>query len=388
MERILILLIGYCLAAAAAHAALPVQTTCTGVKSERTWPLKELNADLPADWTGFEFLVLEFRPSSSQRFDLGLETPQGRIAKRIGPFAGVWVRAAIPLRFYRQPAGDGIDMAATYNQPRSAYWINLHTSSHGPLTEVTGLSVAMDRPVGTPTLEIRSVTLAKTDPGDAVLEGKPLMDEFGQYTPVAWPGKARKLDELKIAWATEEAALKGATSERCPYGGFLKTQAKATGFFRVEQRDGRWWFICPDGHLFYSTGLNGVGTGAGTRVQGREDLFAALPPANLAPGGRGGRSFGGSFYAWNLQRRFGEDWRPKWGEFTRRRLAAWGFNTVHNWGGRQSARRRGQGGARLRRVQREHLPLRAGPRGVGPYLLAGAAPHPHRGIPHRRAGTP
>jgi hypothetical protein len=337
MKRILILLIGYCLAAAAAHAALPVQTTFTGVKSERTWPLKELNVQTPTDWTGYEFLVLEFKASSSQRFDLGLETPQGRIAKRIGPFAGVWVRAAIPLRFYRQPAGDGIDMAATFNQPRSAYWINIHTSSHGPLTEVTGLSVAMDRPVGTPTLEIRSVTLAKTDPGDAVLEGKPLIDEFGQYTHVAWPGKARTLDELKIAWATEEAALKGAPSERCPYGGFLKTQAKATGFFRVEQRDGHWWFVCPDGHLFYSTGLNGVGTGAGTRVQGREDLFAALPPANLAPGGRGGRWFGGSFYTWNLQRRFGDDWRPKWTEFTQQRLAAWGFNTVHNWGGRNPA---------------------------------------------------
>jgi hypothetical protein len=94
----------------------------------------------------------------------------------------------------------------------------------------------------------------------------------------------------------------------------------------------RWWFVCPDGHLFYSTGLNGVGVGAGTRVEGREDLFAALPPAGLAPAGRGGRMFGGSFYTWNLQRRFGDDWRPKWAEFTTERLAAWGFNTMHNWG--------------------------------------------------------
>lgn len=332
MKRTLI--IGYCLAATAIHAALPVQTLFTGVKAERTWPLKELNADLPADWTGYEFLVVEFKVSSSQRFDLGLETPKGRIAKRIGPFAGVWVRAAIPLRFYRQPAGDGIDMAATFNQPRSSYWINIHTDAHDPLTNVTGITVAMTHPVGTPTLELRSVTLAKMDPGDAVLEGKPLIDEFGQYTHAEWPGKAHSLDELKKAWADEEAALKTAPSDRCPYGGFFTTQAKATGFFRVEQRDGRWWFVCPDGHLFYSTGLNGVGAGFGTRVQGREDLFATLPPASLAPGGRGGRSFGGSFYTWNLQRRFGDDWRPKWTELTQQRLAAWGFNTVHNWGGR------------------------------------------------------
>ncbi len=332
MKTIWTPLVGGCLiAATAVHAALPLQTAFTGVRAERTWNLKQLNADLPSDWTGFEFLVLEFKASSSQRFDLGLETGKGRIAKRIGPLAGVWVRAAIPLRFYRLPAGDGIDMAATYNQPRGSYWINIHTSNCGPLTDVTGITVAMNRPVGAPTFELRSVTLARTGPGDAVLEGKPLIDELGQYTHAEWPGKAHSLDELTQAWHTEESALKTAASDRCLYGGFLKTQAKATGFFRVEQVEGRWWFVCPDGHLFYSTGLNGVSTGSGTRVQGREDLFAALPPANLA-GGRGGRAFSGSFYSWNLQRRFGDNWRSNWAEFTARRLAAWGFNTVHNWG--------------------------------------------------------
>ncbi len=294
--------------------------------------MNQLSPELPSDWTGYEFLVLEFKASSSQRFDLGLETSRGRYAKRIGPFAGVWVRAAIPLRFYRQPAGDAVDMAATYNQPRRSYWINIHSSGYGPLTNITGINVAMDRPVGTPTLDIRAVTLAKTDPGDAVLEGKPLIDEFGQYTHAEWAGKARSLEDLKQAWSAEESELKKAAPDRCPYGGFRDTTAKPTGFFRVEQREGRWWFVCPDGHLFFSTGLNGVSTGAATRVQGREDLFAALPPATLGAGGRGGRLFGGSFYTWNLQRRFGEDWRTNWADFTGHRVAAWGFNTVHNWG--------------------------------------------------------
>jgi hypothetical protein len=126
--------------------------------------------------------------------------------------------------------------------------------------------------------------------------------------------------------------LKATPTNSCPYGGFRNTTAKATGFFRVEQMDGRWWLVCPDGHLFYSTGLNGVGFASGTRIQGRENLFATFPPANLSPQARGGRSFGGSFYTWNLQRRFGDDWRPKWAEFTTQRLAAWGFNTMHNWG--------------------------------------------------------
>jgi hypothetical protein len=331
MKLIPIILIGAA-AAVSARAALPVQVTFTGSKAEHVWPLKELDPALPADWTPYEFLVLEFKASSSQRFDLGLETSNGRLAKRIGPFAGVWVRASIPLRYYRKPAGDGADLAATFNQPRNSYWINIHSSGYGPTTNVSAIVLAMNDPVSLPTLEIRSVKLATDDPGDAVLEGKPLIDKFGQYTHADWPGKAKSLDDLKRAWAAEAATLKTASTNRCPYGGFHNTTAKVTGFFRVEQIDGRWWFVCPDGHLFYSTGLNGVGTVAGTRVEGREDLFAVLPPASLAPAGRGGRSPAGSFYTWNLQRRFGDEWRPKWAEFTAQRLAAWGFNTMHNWG--------------------------------------------------------
>ncbi|MBI5770178.1 MAG: hypothetical protein HZA93_20550 [Verrucomicrobia bacterium] len=34
--------------------------------------------------------------------------------------------------------------------------------------------------------------------------------------------------------------------------------AKATGFFRTEQRDGRWWLITPDGHLYWNVGVNSV----------------------------------------------------------------------------------------------------------------------------------
>jgi hypothetical protein len=351
--------------AGTAEPSLPVRAAFTAEHATQTWSLAELWADLPAYWTPFDFLVLEFRASSSQRFDLGIETTGGRLSKRIGPFAGVWVRAAIPLRFYREPPGSAIDLAATFNQPRSSYWINI-SGKVGPTKEVRGLTVAIDRPVGTPTFELRAVSLSKTDPGDAVLEGKPLVDEFGQYTHANWPGKAHSLDDLKHAWSAEAAALKDTKTERCEYGGFLNTSAKATGFFRVEQIDGRWWFVDPDGHLFFSTGVNGVGTGAATRIAGREDTFAALPPTNPAVGaplagarasssdapttsapalrrggGRGG-AFGGSFYTWNLQRRFGDDpglrsageggWRPAWAEFTTQRLAAWGFNTVQNWG--------------------------------------------------------
>jgi hypothetical protein len=324
----------------ALRAALPLQTAFSAQHTEQTWTLSELGAQLPSDWAGFDFLVVEFKASSSQRFDLGIDTEKGRISKRIGPFAGVWVRASIPLRFYRDPPGSAVDLAATFNQPRSSYWINISgKTSKSATTGVRSLTVAMSHPAGEPTLAVRAVSLAKTDAGDAVLEGKPLIDEFGQYTHAEWPGKAHSLAELKKAWTAESDPP---MADRCEYGGFASTKAKATGFFRVEQVDGRWWFVCPDGHLFFSTGLNGVGFASGTRVQGREDLFAALPPREVNPsspaGARGGRSgfMGGSFYTWNLQRRFGDDWRAKWADFTARRLTAWGFNSIHYWGPRNT----------------------------------------------------
>ena len=323
-------------AAIGARATAPIRVTFTGERAEQAWTLQQINPDLPGDWTPYEFLVVEFKASSSQRFELGVTTAEKTITRIIGPFAGVRVRASIPLRFYREPPGSAVDLAATYNQPRGSYWINLGgRGGHGATTGVKELVVAMDDPVGEPTLEIRSVTLSKTDPGDAVLEGRPLVDRFGQYTHADWPGKVVSEEDLARAWASEDEALKVPFRDRCPYGGFASTSAKATGFFRVEQIDGRWWFVCPDGHVFYSAGVNGVGVGSTTRVEGREDLFEALPPADLLPpsGDRRG-PLGGSFHTWNLLRRHGDDWRPQWALTAARRLAAWGFNSIHYWGPR------------------------------------------------------
>lgn len=300
--------------------------------STHEWTLAEVNPALPADWTGYDFLVVELRASSPQRFELGLKTAQGLISKRIHPFPGVWLRASIPLRFYRQGLGDGVDLAATVNQPRNSYWINIEAGGHGPTDAVQGISVVMRYPSGHPTLEIRSVTLAKTDPGDAVLDGKPLIDEFGQYIHAEWPGKAHTEPELKAAWAAEHAALAPAfAAERGPYGGFAGTHATATGFFRVEKIDGRWWFVTPDGQLFYSVGANAMSPYSGTRTAGREDLFAWIPPPLKLPAGFPVRGVPlTSFYTANLVRRFGSDWQAPWAELTARRLEAWGINTAYS----------------------------------------------------------
>jgi hypothetical protein len=199
---------------------------------------------------------------------------------------------------------------------------------YGPLNAVTAIGVSMQTPLGKPTLEIRSVSLAKEDPGSGIIDQKPVVDEFGQWIPVDWPGNAKSLAQLQRDWAAEEASLRAEDFGWCQYGGYLNTKAKPTGFFRVELVDGRWWFVDPDGHLFFSTSSTGIGAGGGeARIQGREDYYTALPPRDL----NSGRRSPPGFYAWNLARRHGADASAKWVDLALARLGSWGLNTIGNW---------------------------------------------------------
>jgi hypothetical protein len=55
-----------------------------------------------------------------------------------------------------------------------------------------------------------------------------------------------------------------------PYGGWKVSQAKATGFFRVEKKEDRWWIIDPEGYPFIHKGV------AVFRPGGSEGQKAAL----------------------------------------------------------------------------------------------------------------
>jgi hypothetical protein len=306
------------LVAAAAASAQPRRAVFETAGGEQVWALAELNPQLPADWSGYGFLVLELRLSSPQRFDLRLHNATGVRSIRLAPVPGVWIRAVVPLRYLTEPPSQGNDLASVHNKHRPMMFLNL-SGTPGPLDAVRQIGVAMANPAGKPVLEIRSAALAKEDPGDALLEEGALVDQFGQWVHDDWPGKAKSLEQLRADWAAEEKAFGKRAVESCKFGGYLGTKAKATGFFRVEKIDGRWWFVDPDGHLFWSAGIDSINTGATTPVAGRESFFAAAPPRP------------GAFYAWNLDRRFGPDWTAKWIDLTVARMNAWGFNTVGNW---------------------------------------------------------
>lgn len=74
------------------------------------------------------------------------------------------------------------------------------------------------------------------------------------------------------------------------FGGDARYRTAATGFFRVTKESGKWWLIDPDGHLFFSVGLNSVRS---SRVGRKHD--------------------------------------PDWAEETFQLLRDFGFNTLGRW---------------------------------------------------------
>jgi hypothetical protein len=299
--------------------------------SETRISLDEFGAGTPSNWSNYEALVIELRTDSPQRVSLKVYTGSPEKFSRVllQFYPGAWLRVAIPISALSAAPTTGYDMASVGNRSRPGYYLGLW-GPFVPLTAVTGIGFSMEKPIGSPRLNIRSLALARESPGDEVLGPLPLVDEFGQWIQADWPGKAKSLEELQAAWLEEGSQLKTGAFGYCRYGGYQNSKSKATGFFRVDLIDGRWWFVDPDGHLFLSVGSDVIQSGMLTRTTGREKYFKVLPPGNLSvklPE----RETGASFFTWNLTRRFGENWRPKWADFTYRRMDDWGLNTVANW---------------------------------------------------------
>ena len=199
-------------------------------------------------------------------------------------------------------------------------------------------SIAGIRAVG----EYKAIDLA----GDKKL--LPLIDEFGQYKHADWPGKVRAVDDMAAQRQAEEqdlAANPGPAGLN-RYGGWQQgPQLRATGSFRTEKVDGKWWLVDPEGRLFFSHGIDSVGLwDTGTMVGSREGWFEGLPdsedPQTARLYGKRTQSIGSysgqqltsfSHAGYNLLRKYGEDWEQTWAEVTHRRLRSWGMNTLGNW---------------------------------------------------------
>ena len=107
-----------------------------------------------------------------------------------------------------------------------------------------------------------------------------IADVWGQYANAEWPGKLHSNSDLRNRWQAEQAELRRQpTFARFDqFGGWAEGPVrKATGFFRTERIDGKWWLVTPEGKLFFSIGLDCVNDSGETFITGRERMFAGLP---------------------------------------------------------------------------------------------------------------
>lgn len=242
--------------------------TFDGTISEQKLAIKDFNPSLPSDWTSYTHLVMEMRTSSPQRFSIWLYPVDGPpIRVMMQPFGqNVWLRASLPVQYFVSKDKSGNDLASANNRRTNSFWF----STWGPFGEIKAIesiAFAMEYPVNKPTIELRNVHLSKKDEGSEFLEKMPVLDEFKQWAHADWSGKLKSKEQLAKEEADEAKNFRtNADYNYCEYGGYKNTKANATGFFRVEEIDGKWWFVDPHGHLFISTGSNGAGAGFGARA--------------------------------------------------------------------------------------------------------------------------
>ncbi len=221
-------------------------------------------------------------------------------------------------------------------------------------SRVTQVLLFVDHPVRSHAIGVRRIRaagrhVAPTASWSDARPFVPFIDTFGQYRHRDWPGKVKSEDDLRRRREDEAAELRGKAEPAgwSRYGGWAAgPRREGTGYFRVEKVDGRWWFVDPDGWLFWSHGVDCVRMLDYTVVEERMGWFEDFPglkpelagfhgSLQVLKGHYAGRKPGGySFAGANLRRKYGADWSAVYAEVVHRRLRSWGMNTVANWSAR------------------------------------------------------
>lgn len=222
------------------------------------------------------------------------------------------------------------------------------------ISNITQFVIFVDHPKEDYSFEVSNIrAFGIYDPPDwlSMDEGQffPMIDEYGQFIHKDWQGKTHSEKELEKHKQDEDADL---AKHQSPdnwdiYGGWKDgVQLQATGYFRVEKYNDKWWLVDPEGHLFWSHGIDCVGDWNGvTPITDREFYFKDLPDKN-SPFSRfyGEASWAPhnyyedkgvyktyNFTASNLLKKYGENWQKQFADITQKRLRSWGMNTIGNW---------------------------------------------------------
>lgn len=313
------------------------------------WPhIKFVPADLGfrTDWSGFAFLALtvsnlsEAPVKASVRVDSeaiegrgrqgSVETAPGRPTRILMPIDGrpaiIGMRGQPPVRYARTD-GDAVIS---------------HNGVELDAARITEFQLFMGRPSRDNVFLLHRIELVRAED----TTDHAFVDRFGQYTDAEWPGKLHSEAEFAERLRTEEADLDAhpPPDDRDSYGGWRAGPLlEATGRFRTQKHDGKWWFVDPEGRLFWSSGVTCVRFNVATVVAGRESCFAWLPeegdPLAAFYQGKGrGRMY--DFFRANARRKYGDDCDARFHDTAGRRLRSWGLNTIANWSSPESWRLR------------------------------------------------
>lgn len=257
---------------------------------------------------------LESLAAHQQRIGMQVKAAEGEVSAVIALDPGE--RATLKLHLphadiYSAPAGakgvKTLNTAAITNVSFSVVW-----PYEGQFSGLLNLRLSNVRLTGTPDYA------RKVAPASYL----PFVDRFGQFAHGNWLHKVHDASELRDDLREEQAELKAAPDAWDEYGGWAKgPQLEATGHFRTEKVDGKWWFVTPSGHLFYSLGINVIKTDSDA-ANGYEhrDWYETAPRSAM------------SFPTWNLREKFGKpDFAADYYDFICWRLDSWGVNTIGNW---------------------------------------------------------
>ncbi|MES2459077.1 MAG: hypothetical protein V4671_00740 [Armatimonadota bacterium] len=287
--------------------------------------------DAAKDWSAAKCLHFTLRANGAHRLHFTLTHGRGSWQFYLVPRPGLTSRVVIPVRDLAQ---------RPHNQSHAGY----STFGGGPqpvdFHDVESLSITFNQVSPDPkTVVLSSFALSDEDLTPEVLDPVVVVDGYGQW--IGEKGMPRNPDQIAAVWAAESTEFTGFSGQTNKTGAFafadIAPATEGTGFFRVDQIEGRWLLRDPEGYPFFSLGCDCVNPGSDGPVggEGREALFADLSLAEQrAAYGRGANSLWADFYKQNLRRRYadsGDDWLNAWSDQCRVRLRRWGFNTVGNW---------------------------------------------------------
>ena len=208
--------------------------------------------------------------------------------------------------------------------------------------DVVSMALEVNSSSGKADIEVSELFAAweATPEREQALHTLPYLDRFGQVRAVEWPGKLHSLEQLKEELPLElAAAAKVKRDDISNYGGWKNgPHLEATGRFRTEKIDERWWFVDPEGYLFFSAGACIAGTEALTPVtQARlkENYFERLPTKDsphswLTMPTRGEKNYV-NFPALNAVESLGKRWQEISRNGIHDRMKMWGLNTLAAW---------------------------------------------------------